>query len=447
MVRRLVVAAALAAAACNPNLPSNIPCITNDNCPGSMGCNLTAKVCVDVAGCGDGSSGGGSGCFNGSPQPPTVALSGPGAKLTWFAGDTNNNASGFAVLRAEAQAGPFAVVGTVTPYSTQQNTFTDPGPLAAGKTYWYEVATTWPNNVIGTPSPATSLAVPHWTPRASMPTGRYGAAAAVVNATIYAIGGYTNGTATAVVEAYDSSTDTWTTKAPMPAGPRSYLAAGVVNGIVYAVGGDNNANPPVEYATLEAYDPSTNSWSTKAPMPTARHDLAVGEVNGILYAAGGFSYTTGAYFATLEAYDPAAKTWTTKAPMPTGRDGVAAGVVNGILYVVGGVNSSAIRVGTIEAYDPATDTWTTKATMPTPRQGPGVGVIGGILYTAGGTSGFGGYAVVEAYDPATNTWSTRDPMSTARVYMGAGVAGGLLYVMGGYGSTGGYPTSVEAFSP
>ena len=95
-----------------------------------------------------------------------------------------------------------------------------------------------------------------------------------------------------------------------------------VNGIVYAVGGGCNcATSGGIYNTLEAYDPAANTWSTKAPMPTARQELAVGVINGILYAIGGNGPGSP---NVVEAYDPAANSWSTKAPMPTGRYGLAA---------------------------------------------------------------------------------------------------------------------------
>ena len=438
MVRRLLIAVALAA--CDPNLPSKIPCQTNDNCPYGLGCNLTARVCVEVLGCGD--NNGGGPCFYGSPMSPGVVLNGSGATVTWSPGNTPNNASGFAVLRATAQAGPYAVVGTVTPYTTQQSSFNDPGPLAPGTTYWYEVATSWPQNVVGTPSPATSLMVPHWMPRAPMFTSRYGLAAATINGVIYAVGGYSTSTSLTTLEAYDPVADTWSSKADMPTA-RAYLGAGVVNGSLYAVGGGCNCSGgPASVTTLEAYDPVAGTWSSNAPMPTARSDLAAAVVNGVLYAVGGSGSGS-----TVEAYDPGSNTWSAKAPLPTARYDLAAAVVGGLIYAVGGVDSRANRLATVEAYDPVANTWTTKANMPTPRQGPAVGVVGGILYVVGGTSGFGAYTVVEAYDPVANSWSTKDPMREARAFPGVAVAGGLLFVMGGYGQTGPGLSSLEAFTP
>ena len=65
-------------------------------------------------------------------------------------------------------------------------------------------------------------------------------------------------------------------------------------------------------------------------------------------------------------------TWTTKAPMPTARSAFSVGEVNGILYAVGGSNARPYvqplpdsSSDVVEAYNPTTDSWTTKASMPT----------------------------------------------------------------------------------
>ena len=79
------------------------------------------------------------------------------------------------------------------------------------------------------------------------------------------------------------------------------------------------------------------AWSTKAPMPTARSSLAVDQINGIVYAAGGF---TGSKFAvaTVEAYDPGTNSWTSKAAMLTAVAGAGA-TLNGKLYVAGSAST------------------------------------------------------------------------------------------------------------
>jgi len=222
---------------------------------------------------------------------------------------------------------------------------------------------------------------------------------------------------------------TWSTKASMPTA-RQGLGVGVIDGILYAVGGVSITKSTNIYLnTVEAYDPSTNTWSTKASMPTAREGLGVGVINGILYAVGGNGTST--HLTTVEAYDRSTNTWSTKASMPAGRDGLSVGIINGILYAVGG-NGASADLNTVEAYDPSSNTWSTKASMPTGREGIGVGVINGILYAVGGSAGPTGFLnTVEAYDPSTSTWSKAPSLSTKRAFSGVGVANGVLYVVGG----------------
>ena len=278
-----------------------------------------------------------------------------------------------------------------------------------------------------------------WTVQAPMPTSRTSFGVGAVNGMLYAVGGALPGagphSAVATVEAYDPNTNGWTTKAPMPTG-RPGVQVGVVNGVLYAVGGINaGLVDPLPIGTVEAYDPVTNTWATKQPIPAPPFGAGVGVVNGILYAVGGIApggsgvVVTG----TLQAYDPVSNTWTTKAPMPTPRLGFRVGVVNGILYTVGGD-----AAGTVEAYDPVTNTWTAKQPMLTARSGFGVGVVNGILYAVG-NDGIPILAnTVEAYDPATNTWTTKAPMPLPRGGIGVGVVNGVLYAIDGSGANEAY---------
>jgi hypothetical protein len=186
--------------------------------------------------------------------------------------------------------------------------------------------------------------------------------------------------------------DCWTTKAPMPT-PRANLAVGVVNGVLYAVGGsDDNGF----LSTVEAYDPVTNTWMTKAALPTPREGLSVGVANGVLYAVGGLNgdpNSPGGHLSTVEAYDPVTNTWTTKAPMPTARSFLAIGVVGGALYATGGYTccTGSSDLSIVEVYDPATNTWATRADMPTERSSLAAAVVNGVLYAVGGYN----------YDPAS----------------------------------------------
>jgi len=117
-----------------------------------------------------------------------------------------------------------------------------------------------------------------------------------------------------------------------------------------------------------------NSWVEKAPMQVARANLEVAVVNGDIYAIGGNTVTgeynidqgffkgiNGGTVNTNEQYNPATDTWTFKAPMPTPRDSFAIAVYQNKIYCIGGRTSIPLYspqtfTTANEVYDPATDT-------------------------------------------------------------------------------------------
>jgi hypothetical protein len=273
-----------------------------------------------------------------------------------------------------------------------------------------------------------------WTTLKPMPTPRDDMPAGVVHGILHVLGGevYKGSAGITTNEAYDPRSNTWTTKAPLPTG-RITFGVGVAKDIHYAIGGNQGQyGGGLTLGTNEAYCSVTNTWTTKALMPTPRYGLAIGVVNGILYAVGG-SPTANHPLATVEAYNPETDTWTPRKPMPTPRLYLGVGVENGILYAVGGITETD-QLATVEAYDPTTDTWTTKTPIPTPHLQSGVAVVNGILYSVGGwdrdTNRY--FDTVQAYDPRTDTWTNPGtPMTTARSGFAVGVVNNVLYAVGG----------------
>ncbi len=73
-----------------------------------------------------------------------------------------------------------------------------------------------------------------------------------------------------------------------------------MNGILYAMGG---ADPSyLVTGAMEAYDPATDTWTTRASPPQLRVDFGVGVISGNLYAAGGRDAVS--LTGVLEAYRP-----------------------------------------------------------------------------------------------------------------------------------------------
>jgi N-acetylneuraminic acid mutarotase len=106
-----------------------------------------------------------------------------------------------------------------------------------------------------------------------------------------------------------------------------------------------------------------------------------------------------------EVYDPATDTWSTKAPLPVQKYGVTREnpVINGYIYVTHGRDANFYTSNYL--YDPATDTWRQKASAQHPRDGVGCCAFNGLLYVVGGRADFPGpYGLIddEIYDPSAD---------------------------------------------
>ena len=266
------------------------------------------------------------------------------------------------------------------------------------------------------------------------------------------------------------SAGTWTAVASMPTARFGLAAATGKHGIIYALGGSIGLAGPI-VATVEAYHQKTGSWSAVAPMPTPRRYLmAATDRPGRIYAIGGA--LAGVFRSVVERYDPATDSWSAVSPLPvalccgaatTGRDGR--------IYVIGGFANGNVQLSNVEAYDPATDTWTNLAPLPAPRAGKlsavtapdgriyAIGGINGVTtvttvdYALGGTVGSVGFpgtqelTAVEAYDPSPDTWSPVAPLATPRGALAAAVGrAGTIFAIGGFDGTSAL-NSVEVFTP
>lgn len=240
-----------------------------------------------------------------------------------------------------------------------------------------------------------------WTKKADMPTARNVMAASALDGKIYAIGGWNWGGVSSVVEEYDPEKDKWIRKADMQLA-RDGLAASSVNGKIYAIGGGVVGQVLLDPTqAVEEYDLITDTWTRKADMPTSRHSLVASAVNGKIYAIGGRIGLgqEGPPLATVEEYDPITDTWTRKADMPTPRWYPAISVVDNRIYVIGGSINEASGLSIVEVYDPVTDTWEKKANMPTPRWYFSTNAINGKIYAIGGAIAAWTYtSAVEEYD-------------------------------------------------
>ena len=296
-----------------------------------------------------------------------------------------------------------------------------------------------------------------WKSMASARTARTEVAAAAIGGKIYVVGGFSEPSMsnikdlaiTTLVEEYDPTTDHWTTRAPLPVGLH-HVGIGVAGNRVYVIGGFKQSLMSVwkPVATVFVYDPAHDAWTEASPMPTARGALAVAELGENLYAIGG--YDGDGNTPAVEAYDPVRNSWTARAPLPTPRDHLAAATVKGTIYAIGGRLNRDYRLNlsVAEAYDASTNTWTRVADLPTARSGITAGVIDNVMYVVGGESPGGTFSTNEAYVPAQDRWYTMTPMPTARHGLGSAIVDQRLYVISGGPTPGGSFSGVnEMFVP
>jgi N-acetylneuraminic acid mutarotase len=296
-----------------------------------------------------------------------------------------------------------------------------------------------------------------WRTAAPLPTKRTEVAAVALRDKIYVVGGFEqpgfsnlmNLAITASVEEYDPSTDQWTARAPLPVGIH-HAGIGVTDGQLYVIGGYTQSGLTVWHpvAMVYAYNPATDTWVERAPMPTARGALSVTEHEGKLYAIGG--YDRKANSAAVEIYDPESNTWAVRASLPTPRDHLTTAMVSGKVYAIGGRLNGDYRrnLSVTEVYDPVTDRWARAADLPTARSGITASEVGGRVYVFGGEGGDGTFRENEAYDPARGTWQTMAPMSTGRHGLGSAAVHGRIHVMSGGPTPGGSFSNLnEVFIP
>jgi Kelch motif protein len=99
------------------------------------------------------------------------------------------------------------------------------------------------------------------------------------------------------------------------------------------------------------------------------------------------------------AYDPRTDEWAMRAPIPTARSGHGCVWHRDRIFCMGGEGTNRVY-GQNEAYDPAADRWEAHAPMLTPRHGMGAVAVGDAVYVAGGGPQMGGgvkSAVNEAF--------------------------------------------------
>lgn len=273
-----------------------------------------------------------------------------------------------------------------------------------------------------------------WVSVAPLPTPVMFTGATVVQRKIYLAGGDSSGCCASIptdaLQVYDPDTDAWVAKAPMPTARRGPGLTAIGNH-VYAIGGDLGG--PGGYAPsahVERYDVAANTWISLPPLPTGRGSPVVAAVGGRIFVLGGWS---GAQVAStaVDIYNPQMKNWRSGAPMPMGYWEYSVVLTGSKILLIG---SHVSNFDHVWEYDTVKDAWTSKAPLQYGVRGSASATVskGGPVYTFGGTdTGCNNPAKVEKYDPAANTWTYVAALPFGRFNPIGAAVDGLPYVIGG----------------
>lgn len=266
---------------------------------------------------------------------------------------------------------------------------------------------------------------------------------------IFILGGAKEGgNVTSEVWKYDSVLHNYTLMAPMPE-PRYRFGAAIIEDTIYVVGGRNasdDQNSIPENGLVKStfiYDILTNTWRSGADSLDFQGDTCAAALKGKVYMMGGYGIDY-SYLNTATVYDPDADSWSHLPNMTSPRGDLMCTSLGSEIYVLGGyydpTNTNANSFSSkMESFNPSTKAWTSRPDLLTPRGDAAIAVLEGDRIMLVG--GEGHYRdnddykypkhVTEIYYLSDETWVQKAMIPTARFRTAAATAGGLTFVVGG----------------
>ena len=210
-----------------------------------------------------------------------------------------------------------------------------------------------------------------WQLVSNMITARDQFAGCLIGDEIFVFGGNSNpnGVNLKSGERYNINSNTWTSIADNPrfgTGLGIEEVCGIAyGGKFYVFGGWGYQISPGQGGTInfnEVYDPATNSWTQLAQKPTLTQACSIAVYNDEIYLFGGqYADDPGneINYAKVEAYNPSTNTWRHVTDMPKTLMGPAIAVNGDYAYVIGGYEYSTDSINTeVMAYNFVANSWT-----------------------------------------------------------------------------------------
>ncbi len=270
-----------------------------------------------------------------------------------------------------------------------------------------------------------------WEQVAGLPAVRCNHAAAVMDGSLYVIGGQSGGLGTQVTNVYRFSGTNWTPVAGLPR-TVAEMGAGVLGSNLYSVGG---------YCTVGMSSANTNAvysyngtrWTNAPVVPNWIRNMGVATLGSTLYAFA--CRADGNQITNVYAYNGTA--WSQAASMPTNVSSTANGLLNGQILVAGGVRSVETKTN-VYLFDGSI--WTQTKGLPTNRGYWAGATLDGAFYAVGGSftiqvSPYTTTYYTNMYRFDGTNWTEVAGLPVARALHTASVLSNQLYIVGGTDGT------------
>ena len=299
-----------------------------------------------------------------------------------------------------------------------------------------------------------------WSLSQSMLTPRQQFTSISVNNILYIFGGMSTigYRVTNLVEAYDPSSGTWTNRAPMPVALANSVA--LTDGTtIYLFGGFDGFESDDAFWFLK-YHPDSDAWDPEEEIPCFPpcFQAAGAYVDGFIIVCGNQTYSWDPLFG-CGSYPPrptyrtqVAVAGLTNVPSSYTSSGGWRQSPNTCLFLVGGVDSSGRAVDTVEYWNTSSPLgWYSTPPLHYARSNASAVGYDNKLYVMGGIDGQGNIlSSVEVYDPTTKVWTLLPSMPTPTAQFSASALGefGGIFSMGGIQSPKGSALgSVSVYHP
>ncbi|KAF2030737.1 galactose oxidase [Setomelanomma holmii] len=269
----------------------------------------------------------------------------------------------------------------------------------------------------------------------------------------------------AAVTSHPHRTPTWQSLSPIPLYPRQeHTTLFLPPSAIVILGGvipSNDTTLAIPFDTtpvMQFYSILTNTWTSRAPIPTPLNHLNAAVVHGKIYLLGGMVESGGVDYRAWRAvpdsftYDSYTNSWTALPGLPAGqeRGSAAVGVYDGKIYLAGGVtvlelygNQTQATVSVVSIFDTMAQKWLDVPEearyMPEDRDHAGAAVVEGKMYVLGGRNHGplnvkDTVFVLDLCDLEAGWKVSPARLPTARGGVAAGVVRKKIYTFGGEGN-------------